>query len=898
MIARGAGDAALGTYSLALAWSLTLAQFADLGMSTLLTRDLARTPEHTARYLNASLIAKTVLGSLLTVGLVLTAPALANGGAGTQALQFGAALIILSAWYTSFTAVFRAFGRMVPILLLNAGGLVVQVGVTWLLILQGAPIQALIALAVVIQAVQVAAAWVICARLIPATREKTKNDWRYALQLTRSGVPFAIAGILGSVELRANVFLLGALDGERAVGWYSAASRLNDGIRLAPNAFFGAILPALAALGAGQNQEQLRQFFRKRELALIGFGGAAALALSLLAPWLIPFLYGSNFAPAIPVLIVLGWGLIPALVTGLLILYLYARGDEQFVNWLIGIGLVVQVALALLLMRVYGATGAAAATLLSDCVVWFLLRRRISQLERGTKVQWRAVVMTYLPPLALLLLATVVRVIPIWQNSFDGLYGQDAYAYYEYARQLFASITQGQIPPPFWWPLGYPALLNIAFLFGGVNVISAQAITVLCGALVAPCAFAVAHEVAPIEYKNIAAWTAGLICAVSGQLVQSSVVIMADAPALLFATLGAWLLLRFARTRQILTLSLSALAIGMAVWVRWQNLILAVVWLAALLLSEWQFERLNSSAKTDSKQWARGIARVVLAVGLIGLVLSPQLLIRYTTNAPLAGQSWLEGWSPLNFFAHNFDNVDGHFDYALPVALFYGQVAAHPAYVFAPLTPLFLLGSGVLLRRKKTDGGQASATALPVIVLLSGWILAMYLFLAGIPYENFRFGLGLVTPVAVLAGIGAGWAWKRGQASRFRFLLVGWIAVALLVMTVWQPRVLAPVLESKARELNAVNWLMQQVPANALVWTLGLDGALQTYTKLKVKNIWEKSADELRVSAPAYLFIDETNLETQWRGKPVDEMFRKLRDGGQLKTLGTRGNFILFQLVK
>src|SRR4051812_48769573 len=66
LIARGMGDVALGTYSLALAWSLTLAQFADLGMNTLLTRDLARAPHLTASYLRASLLAKTILGALLT----------------------------------------------------------------------------------------------------------------------------------------------------------------------------------------------------------------------------------------------------------------------------------------------------------------------------------------------------------------------------------------------------------------------------------------------------------------------------------------------------------------------------------------------------------------------------------------------------------------------------------------------------------------------------------------------------------------------------------------------------------------------------------------------------------------------------------------------------------------
>lgn len=908
LIARGAGDAALGTYSLALAWALTLAQFADLGMSTLLTRDLARTPQHTASYLRASLLAKTALGLVLTLGLVVAAPALASGGAGTSALQLGATMIVLNAWYTSFTAVFRAFGRMLPILVLNLSGLVLQSAVTWYLISIAAPVAALIALAAAIQALQVLAAWFIYARQIPTPHETTTNAWRdawqYGAQLTRAGIPFAIAGILGSLELRANVFLLGALDGERAVGWYSAASRLNDGIRLAPNAFFGAILPALAALGATQNQQQLRQFFQKRAWALVGFGGAAALALTVLAPWLIPFLYGDAFAPAIPVLMVLGWGLIPALVTGLLILYLYARGDERFVNWLIGIGLVVQVAFALVLMRVYGAAGAAAASLLSDCVVWFLLRRRIAQLERGTQTNWRAFAKTYLPPVALFLLAALVRIIPVWQNSFDGLYGQDAYAYYDYARTLFLSLTHGQLPPPFFWSLGYPFLLNVGFLLGGVSTASAQTITIVCGALVAPAAFALAHQAAPNGYKNAAGWTAGLVCALSGQLVQSSVVIMSDAPALLFATLGAWLLLRYARTRQTITLSFAALAAGMAVWSRWQNLIYAAVWFAALLLIEWQFARQPRAAEKQTNPWLRAAATLVLALILIMLVLSPQTIIRSTTNPTPAGSVWLEGWSPVNFFARTFDNQDGHFDYTLPVALFYGQVFAHPAYLFALLTPLFLVGIAALLyvsiARTKANrgGGRNSERAWVAPVLLLGWILGNYLFLAGIPYQNFRFILAMLPPIAVLTGIGAGWLWHRWHSSRLRVLLVGWIALALIVMTLWQPRVLAPVLAIKAGELDQAQWVSQQLPPAATVWTLSLEGALKTYTTFSVFNIWEKSATELTASAPSYLLVDVSSLETQWRDKPVTAVFRSLRDRGQLIPLGSLANYSLFLITR
>ena len=39
---------------------------------------------------------------------------------------------------------------------------------------------------------------------------------------------------------------------------------------------------------------------------------------------------------------------------------------------------------------------------------------------------------------------------------FDGLYGQDAYAYLDYAGALRTALLNGSPPPPFFWPIGYP----------------------------------------------------------------------------------------------------------------------------------------------------------------------------------------------------------------------------------------------------------------------------------------------------------------------------------------------------------------------------------------------------------------------------------------------------------
>ena len=497
-----------------------------------------------------------------------------------------------------------------------------------------------------------------------------------------------------------------------------------------------------------------------------------------------------------------------------------------------------------------------------------------------------------------LALAVVLRMYLLVAYPFDGLYGQDAYAYYGYARELLSALP---FPPPFWWPLGYPVLLDAAFLIGGESVRSAQWVTLLSGALVAPAALLLAREAAPRGLENAAGWVAGLLCATCGQLTQSSLVIMADAPALLWASLAGWLLLRYGRGRALWTLGIGAFALGLAIWTRWQNLLFAGAWLAALISIEWlnpEFGRTHRFAPTDDgTQSGRthrfaptvsGAWRLMVALGMVALVLSPQLMIRFTTGAPLAGQSWLEGWSPANFFARSFDTPDGHFDYTLPVAVFYAQVLAHPGYVLGVFVPFFLLGAWQLLGTRAQNPSAA--------ILMLGWIGAMYLFLAGIPYENFRFGLAFLTPVAVTCGIGVGYGWARYHARGQRSALVAWILLGLGIMLYKQPRVLAPILEIKARELEQTRWLSEQLSPNATVWTLGMSGAIDTYTALSPRELWQVSLQEVRATAPAYLFLDTNAIETQWQGREPQVLLRALWQDSALSEMGEFHGWTLFRI--
>ena len=55
-------------------------------------------------------------------------------------------------------------------------------------------------------------------------------------------------------------------------------------------------------------------------------------------------------------------------------------------------------------------------------------------------------------------------------HGFDGLYGQDSFAYVDYALgPLTDSLRRLDLPPDFYWPLGYPLLVSLLALATGLG---------------------------------------------------------------------------------------------------------------------------------------------------------------------------------------------------------------------------------------------------------------------------------------------------------------------------------------------------------------------------------------------------------------------------------------------
>jgi len=503
--------------------------------------------------------------------------------------------------------------------------------------------------------------------------------------------------------------------------------------------------------------------------------------------------------------------------------------------------------------------------------------------------------------LGLFLAALALRLALVIHYRFDGLYGQDAFEYFKYGRELWQA--QGRVPLPgrVYWPLGYPYLMALSFLVTGVRPLGGQWVSLLAGSAVVPLTVLLARDLLVRSgLERTAAQRAGLVAGVlvlvCGQLVQSSLVVMSDAPGVFWATLSAWALVRAEGTRRPPWLVLAACALAVAVMTRWENGLLILPWSLYWLFDE----RCNSVERqgiAPLPHASRSTFYVPVAVALAaaGLVFAPQAVQSVADPGSSVGHAWLQGWNPANALLRDFVNADGIFHYRWPVALEYAQPAFHPFFLFPIFTPALLVGLWVLWRGVTVWRRLAGAA-----LLLIGWPLAQYAFLAGIPYENARFGLAFFPPLAILVGLGANALWAAAPRwGRAVLVLAGAIGLVGTIWWGWRTTLNSPI-GIKQADLDTIAWVQSRVPADSRVLAFGLTATLEFYTPLTVREFFNETPETLAAlladGRPTYLILNVGSVETQWQGRAPQINLHWLRDGPGLEEIGQRNGYTLYRV--
>ncbi|MBM3268858.1 MAG: flippase [Candidatus Sericytochromatia bacterium] len=356
----------------------------DLGLGTLLVREISRDRRRARHFVVNGLVALVPL-SILGTGCVVGIGLIAGSAALLPALLLAGLLMALSAATQVVRASFYAFERMEFESLAVAVDRLAYLAAGLWLAWQPPSIPALFALLAACKALNLAICSVAYRRAIAPQADPPAPALGTQAGLLRQGLPFGFNLVFSTIYVSADIVLLSALVGGANAGHYRAASMLVVPLTLLAVSLNTAIFPRMSASALhGRGGVAGYASFAVRIVTAAGI--PLAVFVGLFAPQIVAVLYGPGYGPAVLMLQVLALVIPVRFLNHSLATALTACDRQLWRTVCAGIAALVNVALTVMLISRWQGLGACIATVLTDlymvALLWLCLRRELGPESR------------------------------------------------------------------------------------------------------------------------------------------------------------------------------------------------------------------------------------------------------------------------------------------------------------------------------------------------------------------------------------------------------------------------------------------------------------------------------------------------------------------------------------
>lgn len=199
-----------------------------------------------------------------------------------------------------------------------------------------------------------------------------RASWPEVGRLVRDSRWLLLSGFAAVVYLKVDQVMLGLMVDHKAVGIYAAAARISEVWYFFPAAVVTSFFPKLLT-SRSSDLKLYASDLQKLNDALLYSALAVALAVSVSAGWLLPFMFGPAYEASIPVLVIHVWVGLFVFMRALLSKWFIAENLLKLSMLSQVLGALVNVALNVWLIPLYGPVGAAYATVVSYGVAGYLV---------------------------------------------------------------------------------------------------------------------------------------------------------------------------------------------------------------------------------------------------------------------------------------------------------------------------------------------------------------------------------------------------------------------------------------------------------------------------------------------------------------------------------------------
>ncbi|MDA9231734.1 flippase [Porticoccaceae bacterium] len=347
-----------------LALTSIVAPIMTLGLNSILSREVLHRPLDTTYILGSGIVLRFIAG--LATAVIATWLATYFLGSVEHTLfsilvissMFNAALVV-DFWFQARNAnMYGVIVRLVTLLIFSAARL-------WAIQLNAG-----LAVFIVLSALEfigLALLYLLAYHRIGSGIDKLRVSFSESRRLLKEGRWLFLSGIAAVMYLKVDQIMLGSMQGDQAVGIYSAAIRISEVWYFIPAAIMTGFFPQLVTKKS-RNQTGYAADLQRLNDVLITIAALVAVVITLIADWFLPLLFGKEYMDAVPILVVHIWAGLFVFMRSLLSKWLIVENYLKLSLLSQVLGATVNVVLNILLIPLYGPLGAAYATLVSYAV--------------------------------------------------------------------------------------------------------------------------------------------------------------------------------------------------------------------------------------------------------------------------------------------------------------------------------------------------------------------------------------------------------------------------------------------------------------------------------------------------------------------------------------------------
>ena len=368
-LARYLGAGGFGIISFALAFTLILGVFADLGLQSLSLREISRSKNEAGRYFSNIAFIKIILGIIIFSLLVIAVKRLDYSRDAARVIYLIGLSIIVSSFNNFIYAVYQAredvkymgIGNILNSLSMLAGISAAAYFKSGIIIFSGVfLVSAIIVLLYNLTVIS-----------YKFFRPKLAADLKFWKKLIKDAVPFGLVNVFVIIYFKIDSVMLGTMKTQKIVGYYNASYRIIDVFTaLVPSIIFTVIYPKMSAYI--ELPEKLKSvYIVSFKISLIA-GLIISVITVFFARYFVLFIYGRGYYNGVDSLKILVWAFFFICVSSITSGLISSINRQALVTVVAGFGAVINICLNFILIPRFSLNGAAFATVITELLMFLI----------------------------------------------------------------------------------------------------------------------------------------------------------------------------------------------------------------------------------------------------------------------------------------------------------------------------------------------------------------------------------------------------------------------------------------------------------------------------------------------------------------------------------------------